>query len=64
VDAASQIKFTIYNLNMAHARRSGDRYALCGAYVWISFKRAETLVPMLPLCEDCEELLKKETHAL
>lgn len=47
------VTYTTYNIGISHARAAGERYALCGVYVWIRTTSPETLVPAMPLCEGC-----------
>jgi hypothetical protein len=58
------VTFTTYRVygepggEVAHARRAGERFSMCGLYVQISYKYAESLIPTMTLCVSCEAELK------
>ena len=51
------LTFTTYNVGISHARRAGERFAVCGMYVWIRDTARETLVPSMPMCFQCAKVL-------
>lgn len=51
------LTFTTYNVGMSHVRRAGERFSVCGVYVWLRASDPETLLPQKPICEACSLIL-------
>lgn len=56
----AEVTFTNNSKTIAHARRAGSRMAICGEYVYISYKCRETILPQTTLCRICEQGLIAE----
>jgi hypothetical protein len=56
------VSYTNYNVGISHARRAGERYAVCGVYVWIRATAPESCAPKMPMCHSCSAVMNAENH--